>query len=221
MIDVQGLSHRYGDKEVLEDINFHIEKHEKIGLIGRNGAGKSTLLKLMLNMEKIQKGTVTFNGESNKNEKWKASVSYLPEKFKLYQSMTPLENLKFFNGLIKKKFEYQNAEEVLNKVGLLDDKNTRINQFSKGMLQRLGIAITLMYDTEIIILDEPTSGLDPIGRKEILDLINLMKDKTILMSSHHYEEVKEVCSHVLLLDNKKINKMDMLTFEQQYLEVPR
>ncbi|UBH11089.1 ABC transporter ATP-binding protein [Macrococcus armenti] len=221
MIDVQGLSHRYGDKEVLEDINFHIEKHEKIGLIGRNGAGKSTLLKLMLNMEKIQKGTVTFNGESNKNEKWKASVSYLPEKFKLYQSMTPLENLKFFNGLIKKKFEYQNAEEVLNKVGLLDDKNTRINQFSKGMLQRLGIAITLMYDTEIIILDEPTSGLDPIGRKEILDLINLMKDKTILMSSHHYEEVKEVCSHVLLLDNKQINKMDMLTFEQQYLEVPR
>ncbi|UOB20393.1 ABC transporter ATP-binding protein [Macrococcus armenti] len=221
MIDVQGLSHRYGDKEVLEDINFHIEKHEKIGLIGRNGAGKSTLLKLMLNMEKIQKGTVTFNGESNKNEKWKASVSYLPEKFKLYQSMTPLENLKFFNGLIKKKFEYQNAEEVLNKVGLLDDKNTRINQFSKGMLQRLGIAITLMYDTEIIILDEPTSGLDPIGRKEILELINLMKDKTILMSSHHYEEVKEVCSHVLLLDNKQINKMDMLTFEQQYLEVPR
>ncbi|RAI79073.1 ABC transporter ATP-binding protein [Macrococcoides goetzii] len=221
MIDVQGLSHRYGDKEVLEDINFHIDKHEKIGLIGRNGAGKSTLLKLMLNMEKIQKGTVTFNGESNKNEKWKASVSYLPEKFKLYQSMTPLENLKFFNGLIKKKFEYQDAEEVLNKVGLLDDKNTRINQFSKGMLQRLGIAITLMYDTEIIILDEPTSGLDPIGRKEILDLINLMKDKTILMSSHHYEEVKEVCSHVLLLDNKQINKMDMLTFEQQYLEVSR
>lgn len=221
MIDVQGLSHRYGDKEVLEDINFHIDKYEKIGLIGRNGAGKSTLLKLMLNMEKIQKGTVTFNGESNKNEKWKASVSYLPEKFKLYQSMTPLENLKFFNGLIKKKFEYQDAEEVLNKVGLLDDKNTRINQFSKGMLQRLGIAITLMYDTEIIILDEPTSGLDPIGRKEILDLINLMKDKTILMSSHHYEEVKEVCSHVLLLDNKQINKMDMLTFEQQYLEVSR
>lgn len=221
MIDVQGLSHRYGDKEVLYDINFHIDKHEKIGLIGRNGAGKSTLLKLMLNMEKIQKGTVTFNGESNKNEKWKASVSYLPEKFKLYQSMTPIENLKFFNGLIKKKFEYQDAEEVLNKVGLLDDKNTRINQFSKGMLQRLGIAITLMYDTEIIILDEPTSGLDPIGRKEILDLINLMKDKTILMSSHHYEEVKEVCSHVLLLDNKQINKMDMLTFEQQYLEVPK
>lgn len=221
MIDVQGLSHRYGDKEVLDDINFHIDKHEKIGLIGRNGAGKSTLLKLMLNMEKIQKGTVTFNGESNKNEKWKASVSYLPEKFKLYQSMTPLENLKFFNGLIKKKFEYQDAEEVLNKVGLLDDKNTRINQFSKGMLQRLGIAITLMYDTEIIILDEPTSGLDPIGRKEILDLINLMEDKTILMSSHHYEEVKEVCSHVLLLDNKQINKMDMLTFEQQYLEVPK
>lgn len=219
MIDVQGLSHCYGDKEVLEDINFHIDKHEKIGLIGRNGAGKSTLLKLMLNMEKIQRGTVTFNGESNKNEKWKASVSYLPEKFKLYQSMTPIENLKFFNGLIKKKFEYQDAEEVLNKVGLLDDKNTRINQFSKGMLQRLGIAITLMYDTEIIILDEPTSGLDPIGRKEILDLINLMKDKTILMSSHHYEEVKEVCSHVLLLDNKQINKMDMLTFEQQYLEV--
>lgn len=221
MIDVQGLSHHYGDKEVLDDINFHIDKHEKIGLIGRNGAGKSTLLKLMLNMEKIQKGTVTFNGESNKNEKWKASVSYLPEKFKLYQSMTPLENLKFFNGLIKKKFDYQDAEEVLNKVGLLDDKNTRINQFSKGMLQRLGIAITLMYDTEIIILDEPTSGLDPIGRKEILDLINLMKDKTILMSSHHYEEVKEVCSHVLLLDNKQINKMDMLTFEQQYLEVPK
>ncbi|WP_414043977.1 ABC transporter ATP-binding protein [Macrococcus sp. EM39E] len=221
MIDVKGLSHSYGNKEVLDDIHFHIDKNEKIGLIGRNGAGKSTLLKLMLNMEKIQQGTVTFNGESNKNEKWKASVSYLPEKFKLYQSMTPLENLKFFNGLINNKFDYQKAEEVLQQVGLLDDKETRINQFSKGMLQRLGIAITLMYDTEIIILDEPTSGLDPIGRKEILDLINLMQDKTILMSSHHYEEVKEVCSHVLLLDEKHINKMDIHTFEQQYLEVSR
>lgn len=218
MIDVQNLSHRYGNKQVLEDVSFHIERNEKIGLIGRNGAGKSTLLKLMLNMEKIQHGVVTFNGKSNKDEQWKASVSYLPEKFKLYQSLTPLENLKFFNGLISKKFENQVAEKVLTQVGLLEDKDTKINQFSKGMLQRLGIAITLMYDTEIIILDEPTSGLDPIGRKEILDLINMMNDKTILMSSHHYEEVKEVCSHVLLLDNKQISKMDIHDFEKQYLE---
>ncbi|RXK18472.1 ABC transporter ATP-binding protein [Macrococcus sp. DPC7161] len=217
MIKVTQLSYSYGSKKVLEDINFTVGQGEKCALIGRNGAGKSTLIKLMLNMEKTKKGTVSFNEQSNQQESWKTFVSYLPEKFKLYQSLTPIENLVFFNRLNPTQQPIEKIESILKQVSLFEDKDTPIHQFSKGMLQRLGLAMILLFDTDIIILDEPTSGLDPIGRNEILSLIKQMEDKTVLLSSHHFEEVKEICTHVLMLEDGHISKMDIATFEHQYI----
>src|SRR5690625_7714019 len=93
-----------------------------------------------------------------------------------------------------------------------------INSYSKGMLQRLGLAVMLYYDSDIIILDEPTSGLDPIGREEILRIINQLEDKTILMASHHFEEIRQVCTHVALLENKRITKYTVKAFLDLYLK---
>src|SRR5690606_9271997 len=104
------------------------------------------------------------------------------------------------------KADEKKIEEKLMLVSLWDDRKKYIREYSKGMLQRLGLAIILYYDTEIIILDEPTSGLDPIGRDEILSIIQNLEDKTILMASHHFDEIKQVCSHVAFLENGRITK---------------
>lgn len=139
-------------------------------------------------------------------------VSYLPEKFHLYPHLTGLENILFFANLAKQKLSEQQVEDKLRLVSLWEDRHQQIIGYSKGMLQRLGLAVMLYYDSDIIFLDEPTSGLDPIGRGEILRIIHALENKTIVMASHHLEEVKQVCTHVAFLEEKKLTKFTMEAF---------
>ncbi|MDQ0215623.1 ABC-2 type transport system ATP-binding protein [Oikeobacillus pervagus] len=216
MIEIKELSQGYQGKKVLDQVNLTIEKNERCALVGRNGAGKSTLIHTILGILPHKRGTVTLGGYSNKQQTWKKHVSYLPEKFHLYPHLTGEENMRFFAALDTKKIDENKIIEILKMVSLADDRKQPINGYSKGMLQRLGLAVILYYDTEIIILDEPTSGLDPIGRKEILKIIHSLQDKTILMSSHYIDEIKQICTHVAFLNQGKIEKYTVDAFLEMH-----
>ena len=215
MIEIKNVSQFYDKKMVLDDIHLTIERHEKCALVGRNGAGKSTLIYTMLGLLPLKKGEILVNGTPIQKKAWKKHVSYLPEKFQLYPHLTGLENIQFFAAVHNEKVDSEKLKEALTSVRLWDDRNEKVMNYSKGMLQRLGLGIMLVYDSDILILDEPTSGLDPIGRIEFLNILNGLKDKTILLSSHHMEEVKQICTHVVYLHDKQITKYSVNDFLEE------
>lgn len=217
MIELRGVTQSYENKLILDQVDLHIAENELCALVGRNGAGKSTLIHSMLGLLKIKQGEIKLNRIPVRKQTWKRAVSYLPEKFQLYPHLTAYENLLFFASLSAKKQDAIKMKETLKLVGLWEDQNDRVNSYSKGMLQRLGLGIMLYYDTPILILDEPTSGLDPIGRGELLNLLKSLKNKTILFSSHHMEEIKQICTHVAYLKDKKITKYTIEQFDEDII----
>lgn len=218
MIEIRDVSHSYEKKKVLDAVNLTVEKNELCALVGRNGAGKSTLIHLMLDLLPLKTGKIQLNGIPVQKKDWKKHVSYLPEKFQLYPHLTGEENMRFFATLENSNLIEKKLEEKLKLVGLWEDRNVQIKGYSKGMLQRLGLAVMLYFDTEIFILDEPTSGLDPIGRIEILGILKALAGKTILLSSHHLEEINEICTHVAYLKDGKITKYTVAEFETNIIK---
>lgn len=218
MITVSDLNQSFGKKMILESINIEIHKHEICALVGRNGAGKSTFINSLLGLLPVKQGSITINGVqvTKKNHDWKKAIAYLPEKFQLYPMLTGLENITFFAEAVSKSVDQERIKNVLKSVSLWDDRDVQVKKYSKGMLQRLGLAITLYQDSSILILDEPTSGIDPMGRKEILDVLKSLHDKTILLSSHHLDEIKQVCTHVAYLNNGKMEKYTVEEFLQTH-----
>lgn len=213
MINIQNLSQSYGRKTVLNNVDLLIEKDEVCALVGRNGAGKSTLINSLLGILPVKTGTITINGvTTSKKRRPQNEIGYLPEKFMLYPLLTGLENMIFFAKAVSKQLDEKRIENVLKSVNLWEDRYTVINGYSKGMLQRLGLAVTLYQNSTILVLDEPTSGLDPIGRKEIIETLKALKDKTILLSSHHMDEIKQLCTHVAFLEEHKITKYTVEKF---------
>jgi ABC-2 type transport system ATP-binding protein len=217
MIEVANLTTAYKKKKVLDDVSIMIDKEEKCALIGRNGAGKSTFIHSLLNLLPITNGKISINGIDHKRNEWKKHVAYLPEKFQLYPHLTGEENLRFFASLNTSKIDEKRIEEILKLVHLWEARNVKSKQYSKGMLQRLGLGIMLYYDAKILILDEPTSGLDPMGRADILSILRSLHDKTILLSSHHLDEVKQLCTHIAYLENGKITKYSIAEFESIFM----
>jgi ABC-2 type transport system ATP-binding protein len=212
MIDVSNLSQSYGKKLVLDDVSISIESNEICALVGRNGAGKSTFIHSLLGLLPISKGEILINGKVRKKGAGKNEISYLPEKFMLYPALTGMENMIFFASAVGKSINEERIERLLTSVRLWDDRGVAVKDYSKGMLQRLGLAITLYQDANILILDEPTSGIDPMGRKEILEVLKSLTNKTILLSSHHLDEIAQVCTHVAYLENLKMQKYTVTEF---------
>lgn len=214
MIEVKGLTQSFGKKLVLDHVDLTIEKNEICALVGRNGAGKSTFINSLLGLLPTSEGTIRINGteREKKRKTRKNEIAYLPEKFMLYPSLTGLENMIFFAETGEGKTDSRRMEEILRAVRLWGDRNITIKNYSKGMLQRLGLAVTLYQNSDILVLDEPTSGLDPIGRKEILEVLKALSGKTILLSSHHLDEISKVCSHVAFIEDGKIDKFSIGDF---------
>ncbi|PLS03860.1 ABC transporter ATP-binding protein [Neobacillus cucumis] len=214
MIKVTNLNQSFGKKTVLDSVTITIHKNEICALVGRNGAGKSTFLHSLLGLLPVKQGAISINGieVKRKNDEWKRTIAYLPEKFMLYPMLTGLENMAFFAEAVSKEADMERMEQVLKSVRLWNDRAIQVKKYSKGMLQRLGLAITLYQDSSILILDEPTSGIDPMGRKEILEILKSLQDKTILLSSHHMDEIKHVCSHVVYLQDGKMEKFTVDEF---------
>lgn len=214
MIEVSNLSQSYGKKLVLDDVSISIGSNEICALVGRNGAGKSTFIHSLLGLLPVSKGEIFINGKRRKKGAGNNEISYLPEKFMLYPSLTGMENMIFFASAVGKSIDEPRIERLLTSVRLWEDRGVMVKGYSKGMLQRLGLAITLYQDSNILILDEPTSGIDPMGRKEILEVLKSLTNKTILLSSHHLDEINQVCTHVAYLDSLKMQKFTVAEFSE-------
>lgn len=204
VLTVKNLTKKYGNIEVLKNVNMHIQEGEIYGLIGKNGAGKTTLIKTILGLTEITDGEICFWEKSGKNNlriynRIGASLDFQG----FYPELSAYENLKVFaniRGITKKNA----IDEVLEKVGLISQRDKKYKQFSLGMKKRLGLANAIMHEPEFIILDEPTNGLDPIGiadfRKYLMK-ISKEEQTTIMISSHLLSEVSIMADRIGILNN--------------------
>jgi len=184
----------------VSDLNLAIAEGEVYGLLGPNGSGKSTTLKILLGLVSPTRGTAEIFGTPSTDYRSHAQVGFLPENPYFYKFLTAAETLKFFGklcGMGGRKLD-DRIGELLALVGLEDARHRRVGGYSKGMLQRMGLAQALVQDPKLLILDEPTAGVDPVGSHEIRDLILQLKGmgKTVLLTSHLLEQVQEVCDRV-------------------------
>jgi ABC-2 type transport system ATP-binding protein len=203
IIELRGLTRRYGRFKAVDNLDLTVRKGEVFGLLGPNGAGKSTTILMILGLTEPDAGTVRVCGLDPASDPVgvKRKIGYLPEEVGFYDDMTGLENLVYtarLNGLSLREAR-EKADILMNRVGLADEKNKKTGKYSRGMRQRLGLADILIKDPEIIILDEPTLGIDPAGVREFVDLIvELSREHkvTVLLSSHHLHQVQQVCDRV-------------------------
>lgn len=217
MIKMDNGTQVYGSQIIFEQVNFGIDKGERVAIVGKNGVGKTTLLQALLGLSKLKKGKITIDGKpTNKRGSWNGNLSYLPEKFKLYTQLSVEENVRFFSEAMKCKED--EIESVLQLTDMWEQRNKRMDQLSKGMLQRVGLSIAFLGEPEWLVLDEPTSGLDPFGRKDMIELMKKVgtKDRTLIFTTHHMSEVRELATHVLFLDDKKAIKMDKSDFFNRF-----
>jgi len=192
----------------LEKVSLSIEQGEIFGLLGPNGAGKTTFVKLLLSIAHPTSGTATVLGHPLGQRALKEHCGYLPESHRYPGFLTALDTLIFFgrlNGLPESVLK-DKAKSLLDMVGLKDWAKVKTRKFSKGMLQRLGLAQALVNDPKLLFLDEPTDGIDPIGRKEIRDLLLRLKGEgtTIFLNSHLLSEVEMMCDRVAILNKGKV-----------------
>jgi ABC-2 type transport system ATP-binding protein len=192
----------------LEKVSLSIEQGEIFGLLGPNGAGKTTLVKLLLSITHPTSGTATVLGYTLGKRALKEQCGYLPENHRYPGFLTAQDTLIFFGRLngLRESVLKDKAKSLLEMVGLKDWAKVKIKKFSKGMLQRLGLAQALVNDPKILFLDEPTDGIDPIGRKEIRDILLQLKAEgtTIFLNSHLLSEIEMMCGRVAILNKGKV-----------------
>ena len=208
MINVTGLSKRYGTHLAVDDVSFSIEKGEVIGFLGPNGAGKSTIMNILTGYLSKTQGKVEVDGFDivDYPEEAKRRIGYLPEIPPLYMDMKVREYLNFIYDLKKVKFPKKpHIDEILKLVKIDDVAGRLIKNLSKGYRQRVGFAGALIGNPDVLILDEPTVGLDP---KQIIEIRNLIgrlgKNHTIILSSHILSEIQAVCKRVIIINKGKI-----------------
>jgi len=184
----------------VRDLSFEVRPGEVYGLLGPNGSGKSTTLKILLGLVTPNQGRAMIFGQDSRDYHSRRDVGFLPENPYFYKFLTAAETLRFYGkvcgmgGTILNK----RIDELIHLVGLEEARDRRIGGFSKGMLQRIGLAQALIQDPRLVVLDEPTAGVDPAGSHQIRDLILDLKKrgKTVLLTSHLLEQVQEICDRV-------------------------
>lgn len=208
MIEITGLSKRYGTHLAVQNVSFSINKGEVVGFLGPNGAGKSTIMNIITGYLSLTQGTVTVDGFDviDNPEDVKKRIGYLPEIPPLYIDMTVKEYLNFIYDLKKVKFpKSAHIDEVMRLVQIDHVKTRLIKNLSKGYRQRVGFAQALIGNPDVLILDEPTVGLDP---KQIIEIRNLIaklgKNHTIILSSHILSEIQAVCKRVIIINRGEI-----------------
>lgn len=193
---------------VLTDISLSVRRGEIFGFLGHNGAGKTTTMKVLLGLLRATSGKVELLGLPAETVSVRSRIGYLPESPYFYDYLTAEEFLSFYGKLagLDRETIRKRIPELLDRVSLTEARNRQLRKFSKGMLQRIGLAQALIHDPELIILDEPMSGLDPVGRKEVRDLILALRDqgKTVFFSTHIISDVEMVCDRVGILARGKM-----------------
>ncbi|MBS1270691.1 MAG: putative ABC transporter ATP-binding protein YxlF [Gammaproteobacteria bacterium] len=209
MVDIQGLTKRFGPITAVDDISFRTSRGEVLGFLGPNGAGKSTTMKTITGFLAPDAGTVTIDGDDIAEfpVRVKRKLGYLPEGAPLYTDMTPLAFLRFVGharGMARDELE-ERVEHVVGQVNLAGVLDQSIETLSRGFKRRVGIAQAILHDPPLLILDEPTDGLDPNQKHEVRDLIrDMASEKAIILSTHILEEVNAVCSRAVIIADGRI-----------------
>ena len=215
VIRTENLGKTYkGGTEALKGLDLEVRAGEVYGFIGPNGAGKSTTIQLLLNFIQPDKGSALLFGEPVSGTGHRSRIGYLPESVNLHTYYTGRRLLEFYAGLsgVASRDRAGRAGEMLDLVSLKDAADRKISKYSKGMVQRLGLAQALMNDPELLILDEPTSNLDPVGRRDFRDIVLKLKEqgKTVFISSHILSEVGSVCDRVAILHQGELRRLEDL-----------
>ncbi len=190
-------------KRVLHGISFRVREQEIFGFVGPNGAGKTTTLKILMGLIHATSGRTSILGHAVTETAFRRQIGFLPENPYFYDYLTGREILIFYaklSGVARSK-RAARVDELLGLVGLTDAAGARLRTYSKGMLQRIGIAQALVHDPQVVFLDEPMSGLDPLGRKDVRDLILRLRTqgKTVFMNTHILSDVEMVCDRVAII----------------------
>jgi ABC-2 type transport system ATP-binding protein len=223
-VEINHLNKHIGKQHVLRDICLSIGDGEVVGLLGPNGAGKSTLMKIMVGVWDADLPHPSLEGREMVVQVPK-NIGFLPEQNPLYEEMYVREYLRFFVELRMKairrlgdKEKGEMVEQLIERVGLTAEAHKRVGQLSKGYKQRVGLAQAMIGNPELLILDEPTTGLDPNQLEDIRALIReIGKDRTVILSTHILQEVKQMCSRVIIIDHGEI-KVDKPMSEIEDLE---
>ena len=201
MLIAENLSKTYGDYKALNNLNLKLNKGEIFALLGQNGAGKSTTINIFLGFVKPTEGIAKINGISvvDHPEETKKFIAYIPETVLLYPNLTGVENLKFFSSLAGFDYDNEALTNFLSKAGLqADAHHNRLGGYSKGMRQKVGIAIAIAKKAKVLLLDEPTSGLDPKASNEFSEILKELASEgtTIFMATHDIFRAKEVADRI-------------------------
>ncbi len=229
MLQATNLTKKYGTFTALNALNLTVNQGDIFCLLGANGAGKSTTINLFLNFIDPSEGQATINALDVKQhgKETKQLLSYIPENLMLYPNLTGLENLDFFCGLGGKSYRKDQLEELLQQSGLQQDFiRQRVSRYSKGMRQKVGIALARAREAKVLLLDEPTSGLDPKASNEFSQLLLDMKEKgvTTLMATHDLFRAKDTGTHIgimregVLVEQFATNEVSFQDLEQLYLK---
>ena len=221
VVETRSLTKVYRDfwgrkkKTALNALDLTIRRGEIFGLLGPNGSGKTTTIKLLLGLLFPTSGEAFVFGEPAAKVEKNERIGYLPEESYLYRFLTAEETLDFYGRLFNmpSSVREKRAAELIEIVGLANDKKRILKEYSKGMRQRIGLAQALINDPELVILDEPTSGLDPLGTRWMKDLILDLRDKgkTVLMCSHRLDDVQDVCDRIAILYNGDLQTLGDVT----------
>jgi ABC-2 type transport system ATP-binding protein len=201
-----GLRKRYRRRTAVDGVSFTVGRGEVVGLLGPNGAGKTSVIKILLGLVRPDAGEVLLLGRKAPDPNARRRVGYLPELFRYQPWLTAAEVLALHVRLAGVAVPVPERRECLALVGLADRADDRVGGFSKGMQQRLGLAVALVARPELVILDEPTSALDPLGRADVRDLLLSLKARrvAVLLNSHLIGEVERVCDRVVILDQGRV-----------------
>lgn len=217
MIEIKGLYKGYGPHQVLKGVDLQVGPGEIYGFIGHNGAGKSTTMNILAGLIGFDQGTCIVGGEVREGRKGyqvlkttssHKTLGYLPEEPRFYLQMNSWEYLDLIGGIggDSRQIRRQRAGACLEMVGLIKDAKRPIGHYSRGMKQRLGLAVAIYHNPQVLLLDEPSSALDPLGRQEVVGIIQNLKNlgKTIFLSTHILSDIEQVCTRVGILHGGKI-----------------
>ncbi len=223
IIEVKGVSKRYGEVLAVSNANLTISKGEIFSLIGHNGAGKSTLFKMMLGLLQPSSGKIRVRGKTVDGSEFrdvKRCIGYLPENVVFYDHLTGIETLHFIGNL--KGADLKTCPMLLDKMGLSKAARRPVRGYSKGMRQRLGFAQALLGDPEILFLDEPTTGLDPAGIREFYEFLQELKEQgvTIILSSHNLAQIQEQVDRIALMKMGEILTVGSVQELREQLDLP-
>ncbi len=226
-IDIKNVSKRYGSRIwALRDLSLQVRRGEIFGLLGPNGAGKSTLVKIMVSVVRPTRVTGTILGNPVGHRPTLGRIGYLPENHRFPRYLTGRQAIEFFAALSKvdRPTRKRRAGELLETVGMSHWADQRVGSYSKGMMQRVGLAQALASDPDLVMLDEPTDGVDPVGRRDIRGVLSQLRDegKTVFVNSHLLSELEVICERIAILVGGQVSRqgtLDELTAAKQRFEI--